>query len=144
MVCQYAIATNQEILLLTIHLYLCITIHHQRSLPDPGLGGRYVWEACFMNLNLSHSWFFIFDFFCSHQEYIVDGVNLMRVKFHVAGSRRKGTVHVNIKGVSCLHQSIFFGFSSMKPTRSLAPWPLLRPILLKISISFHHLSRKLV
>ncbi|XP_065064374.1 mitochondrial import inner membrane translocase subunit Tim21-like [Rhopilema esculentum] len=36
----------------------------------------------------------------SHQEYIVDGVNYMRVKFYIAGSKRKGTVHVDTKEIS--------------------------------------------
>lgn len=37
---------------------------------------------------------------CRHQEYIVDDVTYMRVKFYVDGSKRKGTVHVDLKKVS--------------------------------------------
>ena len=36
---------------------------------------------------------------CSHQEYIVDNETYMRVKFYVDGSKRKGTVHVDLKKV---------------------------------------------
>ena len=35
----------------------------------------------------------------SHQEYIVDGMNYMRVKFFVDGSKRKGTVLMDLKKV---------------------------------------------
>ena len=35
----------------------------------------------------------------SHLEYIVDGVTYMRMKFHVAGSKRKGTVFIDLKKV---------------------------------------------
>ena len=34
-----------------------------------------------------------------HQEYIVDDVTYMRVKFYIDGSKRKGTVHVDLKKV---------------------------------------------
>lgn len=33
----------------------------------------------------------------SYQEYLVDGENYMRVKFYLKGSKRKGTVHVDVK-----------------------------------------------
>ncbi|KAL9974620.1 hypothetical protein ACROYT_G011678 [Oculina patagonica] len=33
----------------------------------------------------------------SYQEYLVDGENYMRVKFYLSGSKRKGTVHVDVK-----------------------------------------------
>ena len=36
---------------------------------------------------------------CSHQEYVVDGVDYMRVQFYVDGSKRKGTVHLDLKKV---------------------------------------------
>lgn len=36
----------------------------------------------------------------SHQEYIVDGSNYMRVKFYISGSKRKATVHVDTKETS--------------------------------------------
>ena len=39
---------------------------------------------------------------CRHQEYIVDNETYMRVKFYVDGSKRKGTVHVDLKKVSSL------------------------------------------
>ena len=42
---------------------------------------------------------------CSHQEYIVDDVTYMRVKFYVDGSKRKGTVHVDLKKVSAIQSS---------------------------------------
>ena len=35
----------------------------------------------------------------SYQEYLVDGENYMRVKFYLKGSKRKGTVHVDVKQV---------------------------------------------
>jgi len=35
----------------------------------------------------------------SHQEYIVDGQNFMRVKFYIKGSKRKGTVQVDVKQI---------------------------------------------
>lgn len=35
----------------------------------------------------------------SHLEYIVDGVTYMRMKFHVSGSKRKGTVFMDLKKV---------------------------------------------
>lgn len=35
----------------------------------------------------------------SYQEYLVDGENYMRVKFYLSGSKRKGTVHVDVKQV---------------------------------------------
>ena len=35
----------------------------------------------------------------SYQEYVVDGENYMRVKFYLKGSKRKGTVHVDVKQV---------------------------------------------
>ena len=37
-----------------------------------------------------------------HQEYEVDGVTYMRMKFYVKGSQRTGTVHLDMKKV-CLH-----------------------------------------
>ena len=39
--------------------------------------------------------FFLYSF----QEYIVDGVNHMRVQFYVSGSKRKATVHAEAKEV---------------------------------------------
>lgn len=36
---------------------------------------------------------------CRHQEYIVDGMQYMRMKFYVDGSKRKGTVHLDMKKV---------------------------------------------
>lgn len=36
----------------------------------------------------------------SYQEYLVDGENYMRVKFYLSGSKRKGTVHVDVKQVT--------------------------------------------
>lgn len=38
----------------------------------------------------------------SYQEYVVGGENYMRVKFYLKGSRRKGTVHVDVKQVQSL------------------------------------------
>ena len=35
----------------------------------------------------------------SHLEYVVDGVTYMRMKFHVTGSKRKGTVFMDLKKV---------------------------------------------
>ena len=43
---------------------------------------------------------------CRHQEYIVDDVAYMRVKFYVDGSKRKGTVHVDLKKVSWFMSSM--------------------------------------
>ena len=34
-----------------------------------------------------------------HQEYIVEGVSYMRMQFYVDGSKRKGTVHLDMKKV---------------------------------------------
>ena len=36
----------------------------------------------------------------SYQEYLVEGENYMRVKFYVKGSKRKGTVHADVKQVT--------------------------------------------
>jgi len=37
-----------------------------------------------------------------HQEYIVEGTTYMRMKFYVDGSKRKGTVHLDLKKVRYL------------------------------------------
>jgi len=42
---------------------------------------------------------------CSYQEYLVDGENYMRVKFYLKGSKRKGTVHVDVKQVLIVTQN---------------------------------------
>lgn len=48
--------------------------------------------------------YFHIEFFYSYsyQEYLVDGENYMRVKFYVSGPKRKGTVHVDVKEVTCI------------------------------------------
>ena len=40
---------------------------------------------------------------CRHQEYEVEGVTYMRMKFYVKGSRRTGTVHLDMKKVPTFH-----------------------------------------
>lgn len=35
--------------------------------------------------------------YVSHVEYVKDGINHMRMKFYIEGSRRKGTVHLEVK-----------------------------------------------
>lgn len=43
--------------------------------------------------------FWLFNLPFSHQEYVVEGANYMRVKFYISGNKRKGTVHVDAKEV---------------------------------------------
>ena len=37
---------------------------------------------------------------CRHQEYEVEGVSYMRMKFYVKGTHRTGTVHLDLKKVT--------------------------------------------
>ena len=39
---------------------------------------------------------------CSHQEYIVDGKEYMRMQFYVSGSKQKATAHLDLKKVSTI------------------------------------------
>lgn len=37
--------------------------------------------------------------YCSHQEYIVDGEEYMRIQFYVSGSKQNATAHLDLKKV---------------------------------------------
>ena len=41
-----------------------------------------------------------FPTLCRHQEYIVDGVTYMRLKFYVDGSKMKGTATIDLRKVA--------------------------------------------
>lgn len=38
---------------------------------------------------------------CRHQEYMVEGVSYMRMKFYIKGTKRTGVVHLDMKEVWC-------------------------------------------
>lgn len=55
----------------------------------------------------------------SYQEYLVDGENYMRVKFYLSGSKRKGTVHVDVKQGSRGNFDYRFIFVELSPYETI-------------------------
>ncbi|XP_073233433.1 mitochondrial import inner membrane translocase subunit Tim21-like [Porites lutea] len=55
----------------------------------------------------------------SYQEYLVEGENYMRVKFYVKGSKRKGTVHADVKQGSRGNFDYRFIFVELSPYETI-------------------------